>query len=85
MVAFRGGCGGRFVVIGVVVIAGCRDGGGIWVARCRVRRRRVEEGEIVGGHRKIGLGLRFRFGGWGEDVRADDVRGMGDGVRGLGG
>lgn len=50
-------------MIGVVVITGGCDGGGIWVARRRVRRWLVDEGEVVGGHWKLGLGLRFRFGG----------------------
>ena len=62
-------------MIGVVVITGGCDGGGIWVARWRVRRWLVDEGEIVGGHWKLGLGLRFRFGGEADDVRKTTLKG----------
>jgi len=62
-------------VIGVVVITGGCDGGGIRVARWRVRRWLVDEGEIVGGHWKLGLGLRFRFGGEADDVRKTTLEG----------
>jgi len=73
LVAFRGRCGRGFVVIGVVVITGGCDG--IWVARWRVRRWLVDEGEIVGGHWKLGLGLRFRFGGEADDVGKTTLEG----------
>ena len=60
-------------MIGVVVITGGCDG--IWVARWRVRRWLVDEGEIVGGHWKLGLGLRFRFGGEADDVGKTTLEG----------
>jgi hypothetical protein len=45
------------------------------VARWRVRRWLVDEGEIVGGHWKLGLGLRFRFGGEADNVRKTTLEG----------
>ena len=56
-------------MIGVVVITGGCDGGGIWVARWRVRRWLVDEGGIVGGHWK------FRYGGEADDVRKTTLEG----------